>query len=78
MPNRIYSDMGWNFMSAVVREICSSKIWMVLYIFNWLYFCFLKCNNESRNKCNNKTPLKMIGEHCIYSLFINRNKKTIH
>ena len=30
-----------------------------------------KCNNEGRNKCNNKTPLKMIGERCIYSLFIN-------
>ena len=27
----------------------------------------------------NKTPLKMIGERCIYSLFINhQDKKTIH
>ena len=23
----------------------------------------------------NKTPLKMIGERCIYSLFINQDKK---
>ena len=40
--------------------------------------CIYICNNDGRNKCNNKTPLKMIGERCIYSLFINRNKKTIH
>ena len=26
----------------------------------------------------NITPLKMIEERCIYSLFINQNKKTIH
>ena len=27
----------------------------------------------------NKTPLKMIEEHCIYSLFINhQDKKNIH